>query len=956
MISPQQDSPVLSDPRLPLGISVGKPVVSAAAATTNHSPDVSGTPTSSNSSAALSTSSGSDCANVNGIGEASLENGKGKSYQQHSSSFPSNVTFSSAGPEAASKKHRTPSEEPDGDQGDVDGSAKKKKKAKSRKGLEKIFVCDVAGCNKSFTRLEHLGRHQLNHSPKEIYRCSWPDCSKSFVREDLQLRHYERHKRRFSMQQESAVNNSNNGNNIKQSNLLTPGKAPKPAEITKTTLRDAPARANSSATLRAHFSPHISASPRIFSNQAQRITANLSIDNNNTSDADALHTCSSQQTHQQPPAAFPFMTEPTSDLKMLLDSLSESPQTVNTPTQIPSSLFQPSNGGPFSRSSEQPNTGPQTNRSEISPSADLIDWLFSDAMLSSSRDFLLQSDTNTFLETPLVDLSQLSTPPSFHQSKTISDSKRVELLSIIPTLESNAEFTLEKIQHYIDAYWSKFHFQFPILHRGSFEIDNSPSPLVLSMIVIGAAYENSDDLAKAIAEPLRWIIFSSPGFHPPTRVWILQSLLLLEVYEKAMTTRKFHERAHIHHGATLQLIRRGTTLLDPSIAFSSDEADGTSTWQRWVEAESIKRAVFMAFILDVLHAVLFGHNLLMYPHEMRLSLPCDDMIWESTDDNRKQLLDKPTVPFLVGLKRLLNHQSVEVDGFGRLVLLCGIVSLSIQMSQQALQISSIGWGSFRDTWKSTLGRAFDFWKEDYELQIAAADPTSLKAKDKNRQFYIVLYHLSHISMYHMRYDLHVFCGDRRVLGRSTLRQDFIASKRHVYEWAHTPSARIAAFHSMKALYHIFMVSDNNGYPVGYSVLEDEFLHRPAMIVSCTFVFWAYAFCLEGPESDILSGATNISHAHSAQWKDTEWAIAAESGRRFLERMNQAKTPDQLHQMANKNLTVGLLKWVILSLSGSPWEIMEEMCGILDECVQKSLGREDSPSEDYSTRSRGVLVG
>ena len=71
-----------------------------------------------------------------------------------------------------------------------------------------------------------------------------------------------------------------------------------------------------------------------------------------------------------------------------------------------------------------------------------------------------------------------------------------------------------------------------------------------------------------------------------------------------------HERAHIHHGTTLQLVRQGSTLLDPSISLLTDNVE-TSSWRQWVEAESIKRAVFTAFILDVAHSVLFGHGELL---------------------------------------------------------------------------------------------------------------------------------------------------------------------------------------------------------------------------------------------------------------------------------------------------------------------------------------------------------
>ena len=52
------------------------------------------------------------------------------------------------------------------DGGDAGGSSRKRRR--SRKGLDKKFECPHEGCGKSYSRAEHLYRHQLNrklHSP-----------------------------------------------------------------------------------------------------------------------------------------------------------------------------------------------------------------------------------------------------------------------------------------------------------------------------------------------------------------------------------------------------------------------------------------------------------------------------------------------------------------------------------------------------------------------------------------------------------------------------------------------------------------------------------------------------------------------------------------------------------------------------------------------------------------------
>jgi hypothetical protein len=54
----------------------------------------------------------------------------------------------------------------DGDIGDGtdagDGAGGSRKRRRSRKGLDKKFECPHSGCGKSYSRAEHLYRHQLN--------------------------------------------------------------------------------------------------------------------------------------------------------------------------------------------------------------------------------------------------------------------------------------------------------------------------------------------------------------------------------------------------------------------------------------------------------------------------------------------------------------------------------------------------------------------------------------------------------------------------------------------------------------------------------------------------------------------------------------------------------------------------------------------------------------------------
>ncbi|KAN0060157.1 hypothetical protein ACQY0O_008131 [Thecaphora frezii] len=56
---------------------------------------------------------------------------------------------------------------------------------------EQRYACDRPGCDKSYSRPDHLLRHKLNHDVDRVLCCN--QCDRTFVRQDLLVRHLERH-------------------------------------------------------------------------------------------------------------------------------------------------------------------------------------------------------------------------------------------------------------------------------------------------------------------------------------------------------------------------------------------------------------------------------------------------------------------------------------------------------------------------------------------------------------------------------------------------------------------------------------------------------------------------------------------------------------------------------------------------------------------------------------------
>lgn len=242
---------------------------------------------------------------------------------------------------------------------------------------------------------------------------------------------------------------------------------------------------------------------------------------------------------------------------------------------------------------------------------------------------------------------------------------------------ANDEYSIEnRFSRYLSVYWSIFHPQFTILHKPSFDTKVAEPLLLLSMIIIGCSYYASSDiltdtyplrkkspefkLSSTIAKPLRFMIFQHEDFKSPVKLWILQSLNMLEWCEKNFLLRRMHERGHIHHGTTVQLLRRSPLLggnptninkRETSVSGSNTSADESDTlnemstensdntdydlFVKWIDSESMKRVTFMTFYLDIIDHIKFRHNpqILFYQLQL-LNLPCDDEhLWESAEVN-----------------------------------------------------------------------------------------------------------------------------------------------------------------------------------------------------------------------------------------------------------------------------------------------------------------------------------
>lgn len=549
------------------------------------------------------------------------------------------------------------------------------------------------------------------------------------------------------------------------------------------------------------------------------------------------------------------------------------------------------------------------------------------------------------------------------------------------------------MQLYIGSYWFHFSEQMPIckhlprscaitdtriVHKPTFVPDDTPNLLVVAIMVLGAAClprkdaidaSQHDDLELPtfLAWHLRLEIFCHPDFGPPAKLWVFQTLLLTELYEKTYSTRALHERAHVHHATTITLMRRGSSLIgrssfdSPSSVntekFGINSSRNSSTagpltsaewYARWVTSESTWRAAFAAFVIDSTHATMFGHSTVMVAHEMRLPLPCDDRLWYAINGAEVGRLEaslhangaKP-ISFLEGLKRTLNAQEVRTNAFGRTILMAGILNVGWHMNQRDLQVSSLGVAQalgVRDKWRGSLTRAFDLWKRDFDRSLdRQTDPvpgpylfTEHKSESVPFESRVVLHHLAHMAMHVSIVDCQIFARARRLLGRRIGPRDLFSAQRRIKEiWAPTAKARDATWYALRFL-QIVLLPDASGtlgapsnFESVYSARNDIVLNRPWVLYFAALVVWSYGYALEGPTTPLPP-----HYDFNDQVRDM---------RAYLRQFGDATSPEDLKNLRGFNACSGLLLVLRVILEKTRWELLHEAAHLLGNCVQLNHG-------------------
>lgn len=854
------------------------------------------------------------------------------------------------------------------------GSPPLKRQRASRRGQPRKFECSHEGCEKRYSRAEHLARHRLNHSAKIIYRCDREGCGHEFVRPDLFARHKKKH-------EESTSDDQN-----------------------------------------AILSPMRTVDPSTGSVVEREISATQ------------IGTAMADMNRTLPP--FNINAAPSTSISLVANSIEPRwREAGNTqPDPMPSATTLPSITFPSIQQSDTrpslPNFHAQFSQAETQqlgnvavngqPNDNFAAWLFDSPgshnsgfefnnmpFLDFGMDFA-PADVWTFDDyttglTPAFNARAYSNAsvasdyrPDREPHLYISEERRIAIIGLLSAFmgkkplrgeilneQSSILFgnhsdwpnlTVTVLESCVTAFWSGISSQIPIAHQPTFSANRCQLYLLLSIIALGAAAivrsqpKGMQDDYRAfgdfLATNLRWEIFLHSDSEPPVHLWVAQTLIFLEFYEKMFSTRKLHERANIHHASTLTLLRRGspmvgrtgsetppselpTRCMTPVPGYDQPESTHHSEahmwWKRWVSNECMNRVVFAAFQMDTLHACMFGHTADLLPHELRLPLPCDDSLWTAKNGEEVRRLEstfamyriKP-VNFLDGLKRCLHGYEVQTHRLGREILVAGLLSVGwhIQRREKNLQfVETVPSAQEQARWRSLLLQAFGHWRRSFDeivrqnayLNGLSGNVTTQDASDPT-----VLFHFAHLTMHVDIIDCQILTGTRRLLGRRVSDKDRASTAQRMKVWATSAPSRHAALHAFKLL-QVTLCKNNSGAAntlqglscEPYSCRNDPFIYRPWILYLAGLTIWAYQY------------ASNLQTSTAPSVLDfTEQDFLQRSACHYISTCAALDNAERIPNLVSKDGCIAVCQLLSQDFANAEAEILIEAAKKLQEGVKK----------------------
>ncbi|GAA6014946.1 hypothetical protein JCM11491_002366 [Sporobolomyces phaffii] len=483
------------------------------------------------------------------------------------------------------------------------------------------------------------------------------------------------------------------------------------------------------------------------------------------------------------------------------------------------------------------------------------------------------------------------------------------------SLRSDPRLSARNMTFYLDLFWVKMHeTTAPAVHRASFRPNQAPTPLLLSMMLLGTYFAPLDayQLSVQLHPWFRGKVFCSPEFRPRAEIWLHQTVLLIVIFGKLCSTRMDHEMAHIFWSSCITLAKRSGLFSQLAIEIPHDKKEDVEfLWRAWIQEEVAKRLAQIMFAVDVEHAAFFRHSHTLSAFQVQLQLPCDEDLWDAPNAVEwKRLNDeaRPPIQFISALKACLTatHDPPSLNPFSRIAVLHGLLSVSQDLHWRDHVLGFSNQERRAQTWRDMISSAYNTWKQRLDGALVDASPATRQLLRAS----ISLYATAQITFSIDIHELQIYAGAQVALGLVVTPPIYHAAETRIRMWSSSKEGRASTWHASHFLRSCLM-----HWQQSTGDLAGCLHHRWAVYIACLAVF-AFGRSTSGPPA---------MKAHNHQ----------EAAMRYLDQMC-TNTPDGLLAVPNKQNCLDLCETVRDYISDTRWELVQEAGAILSKIGQASL--------------------
>ncbi|CAK9785193.1 unnamed protein product [Cutaneotrichosporon oleaginosum] len=431
--------------------------------------------------------------------------------------------------------------------------------------------------------------------------------------------------------------------------------------------------------------------------------------------------------------------------------------------------------------------------------------------------------------------------------------------------------TVPDLTEALELYWSRVAPSFPIIHRGTFDVDTAATELVIMMAVTGAVHWNHPrrDDGQLVRTVRAVLLKDHCGLD--MQLSTLQAYTLCHVYDtwygdtESLFVAQCMWPVVVSHSRKVGIGVAGA---------STPEGQGAGAWIAWAKEEERRRAAYAILFIDTQISAFWSQHpsrqLSIFAHN--INLPCPAAQWEArtaadwmlarqVESSGSRTPRRQGRDFVPGLHPQF-HVNVIHEGYSSAVL----SALAAESAQTKVEMDNpfavslvctgllaIAWDCrtrggmglrFRDGskhWRSIVLNAVINLRAEHEMATAHLPP-SVENRDLCDSIAIgVISILSDIPM------LQIAAGATSVCGATIGPKQYADSKRRLKLWVPTGDAWTCLWQSARYLRH--------------ALVSEWAMYTPWAVFLTTLVVWGYASAGEralAPPSPDPASASNAS--------------------------------------------------------------------------------------------------